>query len=305
MYFCEICNKEFDSKKQLHFHVSKTEKMQLPLYYHTYHPRYDKYTNKLIKFKDYNQYFSNDFNSRSNFLKWFVNNIKNKETKKYCYESLELRISRKNLKFAPSQSELSTISIPNINGFEAISCIREYLEFCENKNIKLRYEYKKYKPKSLNQINSIIIDTREQKPLDFPGLKIINKKLDFGDYSSPDCNFSIERKSLDDFVGTMSSGFERFKKEIERSTYLVVLVEASLKEVIDFKPPYNRKFQKAKGSFVCNRMRSLSENYENVQFLFAKDREESAELCKKILSMSENIVRKTDLQWKYDNHLLL
>lgn len=66
----------------------------------------------------------------------------------------------------------------------------------------------------------IIIDTREQAPWSFdPGQAVARvATLRTGDYAlagDQDC-FSIERKSLDDFLGTISSGWERFQCEIER-----------------------------------------------------------------------------------------
>ena len=45
-------------------------------------------------------------------------------------------------------------------------------------------------------------------------------------------NTYIERKSITDFIGTMSGGYERFKREVERAreqdAKLIVLVEESL-----------------------------------------------------------------------------
>ena len=66
--------------------------------------------------------------------------------------------------------------------------------------------------------------------------------LPFGDYAFSDlkmsCNCFIERKSLNDFIGTLSGGYTRFRNEIERAIfndcYLVVLVERNLNECKSF-----------------------------------------------------------------------
>lgn len=65
----------------------------------------------------------------------------------------------------------------------------------------------------------IVIDTREQTPWAFDPSKVSTKigTIKTGDYAiEGDSFFGIERKSLDDFLGTVSTGWERFLREIER-----------------------------------------------------------------------------------------
>ena len=65
----------------------------------------------------------------------------------------------------------------------------------------------------------IIIDTREQTPWAFDPSAVDASigTLQTGDYAlAGDFSFGIERKSLDDFLGTVSSGWERFKRELDR-----------------------------------------------------------------------------------------
>jgi ERCC4-type nuclease len=65
----------------------------------------------------------------------------------------------------------------------------------------------------------IIIDTREQSPWSFPPECAVTVRgtLSAGDYAIyGDDSFAIERKSLDDFLGTISSGWERFQRELKR-----------------------------------------------------------------------------------------
>lgn len=63
-----------------------------------------------------------------------------------------------------------------------------------------------------------IVDTREQTPLDLPGLKVVVRGLTSGDYSfvGGEHLFTVERKSLDDLVGCVTRERERFERELVR-----------------------------------------------------------------------------------------
>lgn len=91
----------------------------------------------------------------------------------------------------------------------------------------------------------IICDTREGNKLYFPkhfyGIsEVVDKKLDVGDYG---CIYKdgyippyfIERKAIGDLFGTLTSDYDRFKREIERAeeagVILVIGVEESLTTV--------------------------------------------------------------------------
>ena len=66
---------------------------------------------------------------------------------------------------------------------------------------------------------AIIVDTREQTPLVFPdGVKVERGTLHTGDYSIKgfEDRFTVERKSAQDLVGTLTRGRERFTRELER-----------------------------------------------------------------------------------------
>lgn len=65
----------------------------------------------------------------------------------------------------------------------------------------------------------IVIDTREQRPWGFPPhIEVEVGTLRTGDYAlkGDEENFAVERKSGDDFVGTISVGWHRFCKELNR-----------------------------------------------------------------------------------------
>lgn len=71
--------------------------------------------------------------------------------------------------------------------------------------------------KALSNV-TLIVDTREQLPLDLSPYRIERLTLDTGDYSLKGCEHlvTIERKSLDDLLGCVGQSRERFEKEITR-----------------------------------------------------------------------------------------
>lgn len=89
----------------------------------------------------------------------------------------------------------------------------------------------------------IVIDTREQQPWSFgEGIAEVSRgTLRTGDYAVKyqdpfglwqiDRGFALERKSMTDFLGTISSGWTRFQKEIHRAAetgfVLIIIVEGS------------------------------------------------------------------------------
>jgi ERCC4-type nuclease len=88
----------------------------------------------------------------------------------------------------------------------------------------------------------IIIDTREQNPLAFPEHLATTRRgtLQTGDYALEcDFGFAIERKSLDDYVATVTGAesWPRFQRELYRMTEAgfptrVVVVEGSQADIL-------------------------------------------------------------------------
>lgn len=85
----------------------------------------------------------------------------------------------------------------------------------------------------------ITIDTREQTPFHFDDhiAKVRIGGLKTGDYAcTGDRGFAVERKSLDDFLSTISSGWARFQREIFRAKAegfaLPIVVEGNLDDVV-------------------------------------------------------------------------
>jgi len=86
---------------------------------------------------------------------------------------------------------------------------------------------------------TIVIDTREQLPYSFnpDSVGTVRRGLDVGDYSLEgfEERVAVERKSLDDYVGSLIRGRARFLREITRMQNVpnrLVVVEGSLADVM-------------------------------------------------------------------------
>ena len=309
---CQICEQEFETGKSLHLHLKK-HKIRIVEYYQTHYPRHDLHDGNIIKFKNKDQYFSTDFNSKTNLRLWLKEQPK-EESQKYLRNFLIKRIEKKHLVYSPTQVELRSLMAAPVQYYNEL--FGNYYELCEELGLE-----NKYKP--FNEIVSgpewakseymIYIDTREQKPLKFTRPMQV-RKLDYGDYAFGsesklhDCY--IERKSLADFVGTLSGGFDRFSREVERSVdagdYLVVLVESKMSNATSFQ--FLRKSHdksrvyknvRATPEFIMHNMRKIMQEYPKVQFLFVDGRKEAARVMEKIFT-SGGAHKQIDLQLAYD-----
>lgn len=91
----------------------------------------------------------------------------------------------------------------------------------------------------------IVIDSREQVPLDFTVggsvSRVETRGVPFGDYwcefeGGQEMPICWERKSIPDLFGTLTSGMERFKREIARANEnnfkMIIAIEGTLSEVL-------------------------------------------------------------------------
>jgi hypothetical protein len=306
------CETEFQTDRQLHAHL-RVHKLRMAEYYQRYYPRYDKHDGKIIKFKNKKYYFNTNFNSRTN-LRMFLKGLPEEEAKKYCKELLIERKKEKNLKYLPTQVELRSIMSPPVQYYNELfgdyyrlglqlGFSKKYKRFTD---IVSGYEYQKPEYK-------ILVDTREQRPLKFKrDIEII--KLDFGDYAfsnaEASCNCCIERKSLVDFIGTLSGGYERFQNEIklaeDNNAYFVVLIESNFNNALYFnqkRKSHNgeKVFGKVRATpeFIFHRVRSLMQEHSNLQFLFVSGRKEASRVIEKIFTCG-CVFKQIDLQLAYD-----
>jgi ERCC4-type nuclease len=141
----------------------------------------------------------------------------------------------------------------------------------------------------------IIIDTREQTPWSFPAtVETARGTLQAGDYALAGDTWAIERKSLDDFLGTVSTGWERFQRELDRMPWeaaKVVIVEGEFGqccfrsgvagEIVG--PSHNHPMLSP--SFVASRVAELT--MAGVSVLFAGDPGQAAALAYHLLRRRE------------------
>ena len=282
-------------------------------YYQTLYARHDKYDGKIIKFKNKEQYFEADFNSRTNLRMWLKGSTL-QDAQQYCKDILIKRKEKKELIYSPAQSELRSLLFPPIQYYNEI--FGDYYKLCEELGFKNKYINCGeiiIGPKWQKPEYEILIDTREQRPLKFKDRNVKVVKLDYGDYAFSDpqasCKAFVERKAVGDFLGTISGGYERFRREIQRSVddeaSLIVIIEQKLSNVLYFnhqrKSHGGRVYSKVKATpeFIFHRVRSLTQEFPTIQFLFVDGKKESSRVIEKIFTCG-GIYKKIDLQLAYD-----
>ena len=309
---CKVCGQEFETERKLHSHLKKHD-LRVAAYYQQYYPRHDLYDGKIIKFKSKDYYFNTDFNTRTNQLKW-LNGLSNSEAKEYLKKLLVERKERKGLIYSPCQVELRSTSIPSVISYE--KKIGDYYSFCKTLGFKNKYQNIDNIIVGSSHLENkdlkVYIDTREQLPLKFT-IPSESKGLKFGDYALSDktltCNCYIERKSLADFISTISvQNYDRFCREIERAAEndanLIIVVEESLTNALSFPfLPHISKKIRVTPEFIFHQVRDMIQKYDHIQFLFVKGRKESVRVIEKIF-FSGCIYKKIDLQLAYDNKKL-
>lgn len=306
---CLICEKEFPTEACLHKHI-KAHKILLITYFQKYYARYDKFDGSIIKFKNKEQYFSTDFNSRENFRQWVIKTDKS-IVRAYCKMVLEQRIAKKKLIWTPTQVELRSANMPPIQCYNNL--YGNYYALCEELGLKNRMkDPENFRITSHFNNYVICIDSREQQPLSFTKPAIVHG-LKYADYAAQInktiCPCRVERKSIQDFVGTFSGGFKRFQRELIRAkadnSYIVVIVEESLNNALRFNelPKVYRKNTCITPEFVFHNVRDLMQEFDNIQFLFVRTREESSKMIEKIFD-SDGQYTQVDLQNLLDNNLI-
>lgn len=303
---CKICGSKFRSERSLHTHI-KAHGILLAEYYTTYYPRYNLYTGELIPFKNKDQYFSTYFSNNVELEKWAAT-AEREHVQQILLDMLSKRIISKDLQYAPNHLELKLLDLPEIEIYKVFfgsyneACRRLQVEPLLNKSIKSKFLKEN---KNLNDIE-ILIDTREQNPLKFPNSK--SHKLDFGDYTATGEYYSktyIDRKSETDFKSTMTVGFDRFKKELQRTvdfdSFLYIVIESSTEKVIR-----NNNFgpHKSNLTFVWHQMRVLSHEFaRRCQFVFSGGRKRSENLIPILLDAGPEMWH-SDIQYYIDKRIL-
>lgn len=150
----------------------------------------------------------------------------------------------------------------------------------------------------------IIIDTREQRPWSFPPhISVEVGTLRTGDYAlKGDDHFAIERKSADDFVGTVSLGWHRFVKELNRMddanfAAKVVIVETDF-ETFCFRirqgeilPP-DHEHTRCTPAFLMKRIAELT--MRGISVIFAGNAELGSAIALRIFIEREKILKEQE-----------
>ena len=299
---CKVCGEEYETEKGLHIHLKK-HKIDLATYYTTYYPRNNLLTGEPLPFKNKEDYFNHDFTNRKQMLKWCLQESEDK-VGEYIIKKLKDRVQKKDLKYAPNHLELKISQLPDIDVYKKV--FGSYSKACRKAGVKPLFS-KPINPAFFDEDSAfedleIMIDTREQKPLVFN--KSSELKLDFGDYTlaGQDYNYTyVDRKAEQDFKGTLSGGFERFKRELERvkqfESYLFVVVESDLNKIYK-----NNMFgpHKSNLKFIYHNMRVLTHDYKDYcQFVFTGNRTNSQSIIPKILKLGKTLWN-VDLQYYID-----
>jgi hypothetical protein len=273
----------------------------------TYLPKRSKLTGNLIRFKNREFYYTSDFNDKNELKKWIKENPA--EALEYSLGLIKDRFDQGKITYIPTQVELRSLCSPNVIWYET-HC--DYNRECQEIGLRPRFKYKvnalRYGVKPLN----ITIDTREQKALSFRKTdQILITKLEYGDYWASNSEWNhvyVERKNLSDFIGTLSMGYDRFEREIVRAqkdnNYLVILVEESINNALGFNMlPHISKNIKASPDYIFHKVRRLTQEYPNIQFVFADGRAKATDIILKIYSMQED-PSLLDLQFLIDKKIL-
>ncbi len=295
-FVCQLDNSVHETIQGVH-DVLKRFRVKQETYWHEVLPRHNIITGKLIPYKSFDQYSTQDFENKNELKAWIKSDPK--AAREWAINWLKKRREDKGLTYAPSQVELRTLMCPSMRYYDSIG---GYYEICRALGYYDRYDDQALVFAPLPSDATIIQDTREQNPLKLAA-KVDVKKLDYADYAlvTPhDKGVYIERKSLSDCCGSICKGNARFRRELERATrkghYIVMLVESKLSDfqAIEYLP--QTKSIRASSAYVAKQLRDLLTDFPfSFQAVFVDGRLEAARTLIKIFELGEQ-VKTTDLQ---------
>lgn len=271
--------------------------------------KFDIFTKEPIPYKSRDFYLYNLYAKKTNLINHFKI-LNNSEREQIIKELLKLRIQHKKIKYGLSTVEARSLIFPSPALLKKLDI--DYNKLLIESNLQTKYDYYQIINTNLTNISKeIIVDTREQKPLKFPSkIKINNEGLKFGDYAlstNLENSICIERKSLSDFIGTMSQGFERFCRELvkaqDKNCKVLMVVEKNINESLSFNYLKECRYTKATSEFIFSRLRELIQMFPHFQVLFVNGRMESAKITWFMLNYGPNIFQ-TDIQYLYDSKQL-
>jgi len=138
---------------------------------------------------------------------------------------------------------------------------------------------------------TIIIDTREQQPWEFPEFAVANRKLDTGDYSIEGLEniFTIERKrTVSEIAGNISE--KRFINELERMKpykHKFILMEFTFNNLLDYPvgstvPRRLWNSLKITGKYLLKYLTDISIKYD-VHIIYCGSKDNAEEMALSIM----------------------
>ena len=159
----------------------------------------------------------------------------------------------------------------------------------------------------------IIIDTREQDEYKFKSILTVRDKLNTGDYSLRgfENDITIERKSLGDFISSISHGRDRFKSELARMKdykYKFIIVESCLDDMLQH-IEINKGHKAKKVGHIKPACKSYINMHPNaifqtiisimlrysVIFFFARDKKQAEEFTYSVLKKFYTLKRNNEI----------
>lgn len=313
---CAIDGTAHESLEALHRHLQFKLRVKQEVYYTEHAPRRDRHTGEVIPFKaPASDYLRREFVSRQTLNAWLKANPE--EGQNWALDWLAARVAEKGLTVAPCQVELRSLPspCPDVRYYED-SFEGGYAGVCTWAGVAPRFGGQMPAAKPLPC--PVVIDTREQRPLELPCASVRGtlRSADYGLPAEFDQGVYIERKSLADMAGTLSSretrpgdsNLARFTRELERVTeigaYVVMLVECPLADALAYHtiPHLKLKMSKVRVSpeHVFHNLRDLCQRFpQSFQPLFVANRAAAASTVVRLLAAGE-AVRNVDLQAWWD-----
>lgn len=314
---CAVDQTAHATLEDLHKHLKRL-KVKQEVYYTDHAPIRDLHTGEAIPFKaPAADYLKRQFLSRTTLKGWLKANPE--AGRDWALDWLAARVADKGLTAAPCQVELRSIPspCPDIRYYED-AFDGGWATASQWAGLVPRFPLGGALAAAATLPCPVVIDTREQDPLDLPceSVRGTLKTADYGLPAAHDKGIYIERKSLSDFIGSISSretrpgdsNLARFTRELERAeeigAYVVMLVEAKLSDCLAFNqiPYLKRQFSHVKVTpdHLFHNLRDLLQRFPTTfQTLFVDGRPAAAATVVRLLAAGDS-VKTVDLQLLLD-----
>lgn len=138
----------------------------------------------------------------------------------------------------------------------------------------------------------IVCDTREQRPWWTTAERVTLKT---GDYSikGEEDSFALERKSLPDFYQSLTSGHDRFARELTRATelrYFAIIVEGGYSDMAKKKWP--NSWRTAVPGHVINSIANTLRVKYGIHVIYASSRVEAKAIARGLCTAYMKMIKK-------------